>query len=37
MLKIPEKFLAFNIFNNLQKQAQPKINGLQTFPEFTVV
>jgi len=28
--------LASNIFNDLQKHAQPKINDLQTFPEFSV-
>jgi hypothetical protein len=36
VLKTPENFLASNIFNDLQKLAQPKINDLQTFPEFSV-
>ncbi|RKZ80544.1 MAG: hypothetical protein DRR19_23435 [Candidatus Parabeggiatoa sp. nov. 1] len=35
-LKAPEKFFASNIFNDLQKYAQQKINDLQTFPEFSV-
>ena len=28
--------MASNIFNDLQKYAQQKINDLQTFPEFSV-
>ena len=35
-LKTPENFLASSIFNNLQNYVPPKINDLQTFPEFSV-
>jgi hypothetical protein len=35
-LKTPENFLASNKINDLRGDASPKINDLQTFPEFSV-
>jgi len=34
-LKTPENFFASNEFNGLRGDAPPKINDLQTFPEFS--